>query len=586
MKTVRSWRPSLSTRLVVLLTLALLPLGLISVYQTWAVARETDALAARALLAEAENAATEERNLLYEGLGSAEVIASAVGQTDFDPGFCSVLVKQFIEARDVFVWAGVLETNGVVRCSSNDVQLQLEDRGEIMQRANSRGRGFFSLRKGPASGESVLVSYAPTFQDGELLGLTAVSIPHDIANRKLADGTDGLDFTMTTLNPDGEILSSSAGLDTARDLLPEDLPMAELANLVDTTFESTSGAGERQLYAVSALIDNEVILVASKPVLTGEGLLPVSRSRIALVFPLLMWAASLAVALFGLHRLVLRHLRDLRSAMRRFALGERDDPLLNLKDAPPELREAQRAFNRMVYILTEAENRTQRDLQEKTILLREVHHRVKNNLQMVASIMNLQMRKAQSTEAKQVLMQLQNRVRGLATIHRSLFTTPEEARVNGGDLVRELIDEIGIAQFAKRNDVTLQTDLADVRLYPDQAVPLSMFLSEAMTNAMKYIGTPEGADQARLAITLSVADDTIVTLTIENTLGPRDPEAEQATCLGNGLGSRLMQAFVRQLEGTEKIEHTTSIYRHEIWFMAVDPQDETRTNALDDAPPS
>ena len=572
MKTLRRWRPSLSTQLVILFTMALLPLGLISLYQTWAVARETDALAARALLAEAENAATEERNLLYEGLGSAEVIASAVGQGDFAPGFCSLLVKQFIEARDVFVWAGVLETNGVVRCSSNDVYLQLNDRVEMMQRATSAGRGFFSLPAGPASGESVLVAYSPTFQNGELLGITVVSIPHDIANRELSRRVEDRDFAMTTLNRNGEILSSSEGLDAAGALLPQDMRMADLTNRVNTTFESVSTTGARQLYAISELVDNEVILVASKPMLSGEGFLPVSRSRIAFVFPLLMWAASLSVALFGLHHLVLRHLRDLRSAMRRFALGERDDPLLNLKDAPPELREAQRAFNRMVFILTEAENRTQQDLREKTILLREVHHRVKNNLQMVASIMSLQMRKAQSTEAKQVLMQLQNRVRGLATIHRSLFTMPEVTTVNGGDLVRELVEEIGIAQFAKRNDVALHADLADVPLYPDQAVPLSMFLSEAMTNAMKYIGTPKDADQARLEIKLSMGDESVVTLMIENTLGLPQLETDQAADISDGLGSRLMQAFVRQLEGTDKIKHTTRIYRHEIRFKTVDPQ--------------
>ena len=579
MRTGRRWKPSLSTQLVILFTLALLPLGLISLYQTWVVARETDALESRALLAEAENAATAERNLLYEGLGSAEVIASAVGQGSFDPKFCSLLARQFIDARDVFVWAGVLETGGVVRCSSNNVFLQLENRTEIMRRAESRGRGFFSLRNGPATGQSVLVAYAPTFVEDKLLGLTAVSIPHDIANRKLSKAMGERDFSMTTLNRDGEILSSSEGLDAAAGLLPQDVSVNALIDRVDSTFESTSIDGTHKLYAVSELIEDEVVLLASKPLLTGNWLLPVPRSRIALVFPLLMWVASLSVALFGLHRLVLRHLRDLRNAMRRFALGERDDSLLVLRDAPPELREAQRAFNRMVYILTEAEQRTQKDLQEKTILLREVHHRVKNNLQMVASIMNLQMRKAQSPEAKNVLMQLQNRVRGLATIHRSLFTTPEVAMVNGGDLVREMVEEIGIAFFAKSNDVALQTQLDDVPLYPDQAVPLSMFLSEAMTNAIKYIGKPEGEDRARLTITLTVSEDDTVTLMIENSLGPPVPEQVDASDLGTGLGSRLMQAFVRQLDGTDEIKQTDTFYRHEIRFKPEDPSKEKRSTS-------
>lgn len=571
MKLFAGWKPSLSTQLVVLLTLALLPLGLISLYQTWAVARETDALAARALLAEAENAAASERNLLYEGIGSAEVIASAVGQGSFDPEFCSLLTRQFIASQNVFVWAGVLEPGGTVRCSSNGVQIHLDGEEDILERGRTGGRGFSSVRQGKASGKSVLVAYAPTRLNGRDLGLTAVSIPHDIANRKLAKTASSMGFAMTTLNREGEILSSSEGLDGAGPLLPTEVSIDELMTRVDSTFEGESADGTRYLYAVSELIDDEVILLASKPLLASQGILSLERGRIALTFPLLMWAASLAVALFGLHRLVLRHLRDLRSAMRRFALGERDDPLLELKDAPPELQEAQRAFNRMVVILTEAENRTRKDLQEKTILLREVHHRVKNNLQMVASIMNLQMRKAHSPEAREVLMQLQNRVRGLATIHRSLFTTPEMATVNGGDLVREMVEEIGVGCFSENSDIALQTDLEDVPLYPDQAVPLSMFLSEAMTNAIKYIGRPENGKQAQLKISLTLSDDRKVSLAIENTLGSEVFE-KSSTDPESGLGSRLMQAFVRQLNARDEVIQTDRIYRHEIEFLAEDPQ--------------
>lgn len=571
MKRVGEWKPSLSTQLVVLLTLALLPLGLISLYQTWAVARETDALEARALLAEARNAAASERELLYEGIGSAEVIASAVSLSSFDPEFCSLLTRQFIQSQEVFVWAGVLESGGFVRCSSNDIEFQAPDGIKIIDRARIHGRGFFSVRQGTASGQSVLVAYAPTIFEKKDLGLTVVSIPHDIANLKLAKRTNSLDFSMTTLNRQGEILSSSEGFEGAKGLLPTELSTQDLMTRVGTTFASDNAAGTPQLYAVSKLIDNEVILVASKPVIANNGLLPLERGRIALIFPLLMWAASLAVALFGFHRLVLRHLRDLRSGMRRFALGERDNPLLELKDAPPELQEAQRAFNRMVVILTEAENRTKKDLQEKSVLLREVHHRVKNNLQLVASIMNLQMRKVQSSEAKNVLLQLQNRVRGLAMIHRSLFTTPEMATVNGGDVVRELVDEIGVGYFSKSNDLALETDLEDVPLYPDQAVPLSMFLSEAMTNAIKYVGKPEGEDQANLRISLSLSEDGLVSLAIENTLSVSPPRTEPADP-ESGLGSRLMQAFVRQLNGNDRVTETDRLYRHEVEFMSEDPQ--------------
>ncbi|WP_135502848.1 histidine kinase dimerization/phosphoacceptor domain -containing protein [Roseovarius aestuariivivens] len=565
MKFLREWKFSLSTQLVVLFTLALFPLGLISVYQTWVVARETEDLAARALLAEAQNAAADERKLLYEAIGSAEVIAGAV-KSDFDVEFCSLLTSQFIQSQDVFVWAGVLEIDGRVRCSSNHVRLRLKENSAILKRVRKDERGFFSHREGRASGQSVLVAYAPVYNKYETIGITAVSIPHGIANRTLANASDGLDFSLTTLNKEGDILSSSVGIDAAEDLLPAGLPFSDIIDRTGSTFKMKSNSGESQIYAVAELISDEVFLLGSRPLKISQSLVPIDRARLALIFPILMWAASLTVALFGLHRLVLRHLRDLRSAMRRFALGEREDPFLELKDAPPELEEAQRAFNRMVVILSEAEARTLQDLQEKTVLLREVHHRVKNNLQMVASIMNMQMRKVNSPEAKQVLSQLQNRVRGLATIHRSLYTKPDLTTVSGSELVTELISELGVEYFASTHPVRLEVDLDEVPLYPDQAVPVSMFLSEAMTNAIKYAGIPDGKSEAWIGIKLSL-DDNTVRLSIENSLGEPIVAPSESCEIGSGLGMRLMQAFTSQLDGHDKVEQTDLTYCHEVCFQ-------------------
>ncbi|MEO0664890.1 MAG: sensor histidine kinase, partial [Pseudomonadota bacterium] len=224
------------------------------------------------------------------------------------------------------------------------------------------------------------------------------------------------------------------------------------------------------------------------------------------------------------------------------------------------LEEAQRAFNRMVVIITEAENRRRRDLEDKEVLLKEVHHRVKNNLQLIASIMNMQAREARSSETKRMLANLQRRVRGLAMLHRTLYITPEATEIDARELVQVVIKET--ASLAREDDVDVTSELASVPLYPDQAVPLSMLVSEAMTNAFKHYGSVEGR-QPFVRVILRDVGDSHIELSVSNSLSPQTEAPDTTTLLpieSDGLGRRLMAAFVNQLEGEQWIEEEDGAY--------------------------
>jgi two-component sensor histidine kinase len=264
----------------------------------------------------------------------------------------------------------------------------------------------------------------------------------------------------------------------------------------------------------------------------------------AMLLPVAMWFAGISVAIFGLQRLVLRHISDMRSAMRRFALGERGEGLLALQDPPLEMEELERAFNRMALIVTDAEARSEADLQDKEVLLKEVHHRVKNNLQLIASIMNLQIRRAHSPEAKRLLTGLQRRVRGLAMLHRSLYTTPDMTTIDSRDLISTVVQDASSLLPDRKQRV--ETELASIELYPDQAVPLSMLIAEALTNAFKY--GDAGSDEP-IRVKLEQLDGERARLVFTN---PVQPGVETITTEGDGLGTQLMTAFVRQLEGESR----------------------------------
>jgi two-component sensor histidine kinase len=236
-----------------------------------------------------------------------------------------------------------------------------------------------------------------------------------------------------------------------------------------------------------------------------------------------------------------------------------------MDNPPEELRETERAFNRMVLLLAQAEAQQEQDLRDKEVLLREVHHRVKNNLQLVGSIMNMMARNARTPEARRMLESLQRRVRGLAMLHRTLYSTPEMTTVDGAEMLRALIGDV--TQGTRMRDLTVESDLCPVDLFPDQAVPLSMILAEAMTNAVKYCGRPGDGAPAGIAVTLACeSDSAMVELRIENTRGrPLMPTDDDAPT-GDGLGQTLMKAFERQLGGVSTIDDGPDLYVYSLRF--------------------
>ena len=131
-----------------------------------------------------------------------------------------------------------------------------------------------------------------------------------------------------------------------------------------------------------------------------------------------------------------------------------------------------------------------------------MHHRVKNNLQLIASILNLQMRQAVTPEARTLMKGVQDRVMSLATIHRGLYQTSGLTDIMASELLSDLARQVvGLGTGGGRS-VTLESNLDPVRLTPDQAVPLALLTTEALTNALKYAGAPAGGGAAWLRLGL------------------------------------------------------------------------------------
>ncbi|RVT87359.1 sensor histidine kinase [Rhodobacteraceae bacterium CCMM004] len=555
----------LDVRLVVLLGIALLPIGLIAMVQTYRVIDDSEARLETALLGVTHEATLQERMLLMRARGKAEALADLVPLIVADPANCTAQFEALARDGAGIGFAGWIDEEGIVGCGSSDVGASVAA-SPVYQRYKELGTAFFSAtRRGVLTGQSVAMFVQPVAIDDAPAGYVAVSVPQQALSVPETTRFAVKPVDIVAINRDGVVLTSQLDLDTVDERLPLNLELSLLAVDKPQHLLDTDRAGEEHLYTVAPILPGTMWAVSIWPpdALAPGGLTAMS----AVVFPFLMWLASLAVAFFAVHRLVTRHIRTLRQRIRAFTMSRTTLPLRDSEsEAPQELREVFSAFADMTERIARDEADLEDSLHEKTVLLKEVHHRVKNNLQLIASITNMQIRKARSAETRHVLRRLQDRVLGLATIHRSLYQSSVLSNVRADELVGELARQIVEAHTPDTEAFDVRIELEPVSLYPDQAVPLSLLATEALNNALKHLGhPPEGRPYIYLAMSQE-ADTGRIRLVVENSRGA--PVIDEGPDPGGGLGNQLIAAFVLQLGALSKTVDEADRFALDIRFTA------------------
>lgn len=132
------------------------------------------------------------------------------------------------------------------------------------------------------------------------------------------------------------------------------------------------------------------------------------------------------------------------------------------------------------------ENRLKKSLDEKEILLKEIHHRVKNNLQIISSLLNLQSRYINDEEMLDIYKESQNRVKSMAMIHEKLYQTEDLARIDFGDYVKSLILDLFGSYGVDKNLIQLNIDIKDILMGINTAIPCGLIVNELVTNSIKH----------------------------------------------------------------------------------------------------
>jgi len=202
--------------------------------------------------------------------------------------------------------------------------------------------------------------------------------------------------------------------------------------------------------------------------------------------------------------------------------------------------------------VTERKKLEAQALQVREMYLKEVHHRVKNNLQVISSLLYLQSIHITDSNTLEILKESQSRVKSIALIHEKLYRSTELARLVFAEYVRDLIANLFSTYGVNRENLTIQTRIDDVNLDVDTAIPCGLLINELVSNVLKH-AFPDGRS-GEVWIELESRGPRQCVLTVRDN-GVGMPEGFDWRT-SNSLGLQLVVDLARQLDGTVEVQTT------------------------------
>jgi two-component sensor histidine kinase len=303
-------------------------------------------------------------------------------------------------------------------------------------------------------------------------------------------------------------------------------------------FRAEDGHGVERVYAAAPLL-RDVTVVLSAP---DQGLFSWARFNpwSSLLLPIAAFALALACVWVAADRVIVRWLSYLDRIAAIYARGRFTVRPLQAERAPPEVRALAHTLDIMAETIAGRDQALRDNLAQKDALMREIHHRVKNNLQVITSLLNMQQRALSDPAARAAMSDTRQRISALALIYRALYQGPDLKRVDLRSFLEELIAQV--LQGDAGQHPTFRTDLEadDLVVDPDKLAPIALFAVEAISNAQKHAFGPQGGS-LHVRFTLQ-GEEGVLEISDE---GGKGAPAE----MGEGVGRTLMTAFARQLRG-------------------------------------
>lgn len=530
---------SLGMRLGGMLVLALLPLGVLAIVQTRDAVQQTELMTLNGIGGASLSTVQAQIDLIREAQMTVRVQGAALSAVIPPDQECAARMSAIARTIPQATHLAFLDMSGHSRCSSTGNVEDFSD-NPLFQRLIDKKEprlGFSS--KGQISGMPVIsASYPVVGPGGRQSGVVVASVLYQAAKHKIYEGDYGnwTPLILATVTSDGTILASAQEEAEVQRLLPAGVTLTKLDDLAGKPFyDDSEGPNRRIISVVSVTAGLNLLAVWQR-----EGGGWAHGALAPFLLPALTWAAALIAAALASGRLVVRHVRALSRSMSAYMRDRSHVPMLAMHEAPTEIRALHNVYQQLIGTIERDEAELQNLLVDKETLLREVHHRSGNSLQIIASVMRMYRRESSDPSLRAVLDGLVNRVMALSATHTSLYGLAGRSDVPMDEILDSVIQRLkqihGIPQG------TVKKRFESIRMPAQTAIPLALALAEAMGSLFTAPGLGAHGVEVNL-----IRDDNSIRLKLS---GPAVPELMPETTRGIAALPRIMlRQYAAQLRG-------------------------------------
>lgn len=521
-------RHGIRFRLAMGMALALLPFVALSLLQLQGDWREQAALRSEALRLAAERSVADQRARVQAASDLLEVLALDVADGD-----CSARLQALDARLDDYRALGRIGPDGRVACASSDSI----PAGRWLNRLTSGDAVVAEAAGRPPA--DLLVALRVDRPLGGFDGAAVAVMPLErllppTVLRGLPPGSQA-----AVVAPGGRALIATDA-DAFRSL--PDMPAAAAEPGRAVVFRGRDPDGGRREFARAALVPGQLDVLYSAPApgfWTWGRFDPFER----LLTPLAVWLISFVAVMLLTERLIVRWLDYLQRVAAIYARGRLNVRPVQAMSAPTEIRMLARTLDDLASAVTARDESLTRGLHEKDALMREIHHRVKNNLQIISSMLSMQQRSLKDAAAKAALGDTRQRISALALIYRTLYQAEDLSHPDARDFLVALVGQLIASEAGHGVTIESTVDADSLIVDPDKLAPMALWLVEAVSNAQKHA---LGARGGRLTVRFKVQGE-VSRLEVEDD----GPGLTVATPVG--VGRTLMGAFAKQLRGDVEV---------------------------------
>ena len=546
---------SLRTKLVAATAAALVPMVALAAWATYDNICSERARRAESASVAVEQAVAHHRELLE---GSRRMVvaacASRVVQRSLDPSSttgdinaCEAYLAGVLQRFPAeYSSALVTDESGIARCSTapSEVGMSLADR-QIFRLAREKEGVSVGAPTTPRNSTQAAIPLAmPLKIDGRFRGMCLLAVSLQAFSDRTTPGKESAG-RVVLVDQAGTPVGGDPEMTLAMPVTPR-LSTAIAAG--ETRFSDYGQDGALYQFLVMPLADRSIFAVAAVPLGQGMPSMLLEIGRFALIG--LGAFLVLAITWLGADRWCVRPLRYVDDFAGRVARGE------DVKFALPsgwtkELITVGGSVEKMAATIASREGDLKVGLEQRDHMLREIHHRVKNNLQMISSLLNLQAGEIRSPRIRRFFGDAQNRVLTLSILHRHLYERSSWSLVDFQQFISDLVRQISVPRPGiPRPSVRYQIRAPIMAVGPDTAIPVGLIVTEAVGSALSHdftqTGTPairiEAVDKGGQEVELVIEDNGVDTN--QGSIGPN---------VRGSFGLTLIRGLAMQLGGEARI---------------------------------